>query len=104
MAKTELKKRWVYQVKDGMVDSQIVTGETPAGWYDLIREAKLAEGAATVDEGEKSPVADKNVKDAKAEIATITDAETLQKIIDLDTRAGVTAAAQARLDVISKPE
>jgi hypothetical protein len=92
-----MAKRWVHQYQNDVLDSKIIEGETPSGWFDLIREAQLAARSDTKVADLKSPVADKNVADAKAEIDGIEDAETLHAIIDLDTRKGVTEAAKARL-------
>jgi hypothetical protein len=93
-------KRWVFQVVDGMLEKQIITGPTPEGWYELILEARMA--ATAPKEQASSPLADKSAKDAKAEIDTITDAEVLKSIVALDTRKSVTDAAAAKLASLSE--
>ncbi len=108
MAKSKNKepngKRFVYRFKDGELQDQIITGETPAGWFDLVREAKMATTAPGFndsnddeDEGEDSPVANLKGQAMKEHIAALEDPEELNKIVELDSRKGAKEAATARL-------
>jgi hypothetical protein len=102
----ETGKRFVYQMKNGVLVNKVVEGETPNGWYDLIREAKMASTAPALDndgdDGDDSPAAAWKGAELKEKIAALNDRETLEKIVSLDSRTGARNAATARLAELSE--